>query len=204
MRETGVQSLSQEDLLEKEMATHSSILACKIPWTEEPGRLPFKGSQRVGHDWATKHMCVVMSSLTSQAIKRGAVRQTEMNNLASEEEYLCKPFISYFFKFYFIFKLYNIVLVLPYIKMNPPQTYTCSPSWTLLPPPSPYHPSGSSQCTSPKHPVSCIEPGLVTRFIHAIIHISMPFSQIISSFPSPTESKRLFYNCGFVVEPEVW
>ena len=55
------------------------------------------------------------------------------------------------FLFYFIFKLYNIVLVLPYIKMNPPQAYMCSPSWTLLPPPSPYHPSGSSQCTSPKH-----------------------------------------------------
>ena len=36
--------------------------------------------------------------------------------------------------------------------MNPPQVYMCSPSWTLLPPPSPYHPSGSSQCTSPKHP----------------------------------------------------
>ena len=39
---------------------------------------------------------------------------------------------------------------------NPPQIHTCSPSGTLLPPPSPYHPSGSSQCTSPKHPVSCI------------------------------------------------
>ena len=38
--------------------------------------------------------------------------------------------------------------------MNPPRVYICSPSWTLLPPPSPYHPSGSSQCTSPKHPVS--------------------------------------------------
>ena len=110
----------------------------------------------------------------------------------------------YLFFFYFIFKLYNIVLVLPYIKMNPPQVYTCSPSWTLLPPPSPYHPSGSSQCTSPKHLVSCIESGLVTRFIYDIIHISMPFSQIISPFPSPTESKRLFYNGGFVVEPEVW
>ena len=57
------------------------------------------------------------------------------------------------FKFYFIFKLYIIVLVLPNIKMNPPQVYMCYPSWTLLPPPSPYHPSGSSQCTSPKHPV---------------------------------------------------
>ena len=41
---------------------------------------------------------------------------------------------------------------MPNIKMNPPQVYMCSPSWTLLPPPSPYHPSGSSQCTSPKHP----------------------------------------------------
>ena len=93
----------------------------------------------------------------------------------------------------FIFKLYNIVLVLPYIEMNPPQAYMCSPSWMLLPPPSPYHPSGSSQCTSPKHPVSCIEPGLVTHFIYDIIHILMPFSQIISPPPSPTGSKRLFY-----------
>ena len=50
MWETRVQSLGQEDLLEKEMATHSSILAWKIPWTEEPGRLQSMGSQRVGHD----------------------------------------------------------------------------------------------------------------------------------------------------------
>ena len=64
-----------------------------------------------------------------------------------------------------------------------------------LRPPSPYHPSGSSQCTSPKHPVSCIEPGLAIRFIYDIIHVSMPFSQIIppSPSPTPTESKRLFY-----------
>ena len=49
MHETQVQSLGREDLLEKEMATHSSILAWKIPW-EEPGRLQSMGSQRVGHD----------------------------------------------------------------------------------------------------------------------------------------------------------
>ena len=48
------------------------------------------------------------------------------------------------FFFYFIFKLYIIVLVLPNIKMNPPQVYMCSPSRTLLPLPSPYHPSGPS------------------------------------------------------------
>ena len=76
-----------------------------------------------------------------------------------------------FFKFYFIFKLYNIVLVLPNIEMNPPQVYLCSPSWTLLPPSSPYHPSGSSQCTSPKHPVSCIKPGLATHFISVLLNL---------------------------------
>ena len=50
MQETQVQSLGREDLLEKEMATHSSILDWKIPWMEEPGRLQSLGSQRVGHD----------------------------------------------------------------------------------------------------------------------------------------------------------
>ena len=50
MRETWVRSLGREDTLEKEMATHSSILAWRIPWTEEPGRLQSTGSQRVGHD----------------------------------------------------------------------------------------------------------------------------------------------------------
>ena len=50
MRETLVRPLGQEDLLEKEMATHSSILAWQIPWMEEPGGLQSKGLQRVGHD----------------------------------------------------------------------------------------------------------------------------------------------------------
>ena len=50
MQETQVRSLGQEDPLEKEMATHSSILAWRIPWSEEPDRLQSMGSQRVGHD----------------------------------------------------------------------------------------------------------------------------------------------------------
>ena len=50
MRETWVQSLGQEDLLEKEVAAHSSILAWRIPLTGEPGGLPSMGSHRVGHD----------------------------------------------------------------------------------------------------------------------------------------------------------
>ena len=53
MQETWVRSLDWEDPLEKEMATHSSILAWRIPWTEEPGGLQSTGSQRVGHDWTT-------------------------------------------------------------------------------------------------------------------------------------------------------
>ena len=53
MRETWVWSLGWEDVLEKEVATHSSTLAWKILWTEEPGRLQSMGSQRVGHDWVT-------------------------------------------------------------------------------------------------------------------------------------------------------
>ena len=53
MWETWVWSLGWDDPLEKEMATHSSILAWKIPWTEDPGRLQSMGSQRVGHNWAT-------------------------------------------------------------------------------------------------------------------------------------------------------
>ena len=53
MRETWVRSLGREDPLEKEMTTYSSILAWRIPWTEEPGGLQSMGSQRVGHDWET-------------------------------------------------------------------------------------------------------------------------------------------------------
>ena len=53
MLETRVWSLGQEDPLEKGMTTHSTILAWRIPWTEEPGGLQSMGLQRVGHDWAT-------------------------------------------------------------------------------------------------------------------------------------------------------
>ena len=92
-------------------------------------------------------------------------------------------------------------MVLPYINMNPPRVYMSSQSWTPLPPLSPYHLSGSSQCTSPKHPVSCIEPRLVICFLYDNIHVSMPFSQIIppSPSPSPTESKSLFFTSVFLL-----
>ena len=56
MQETHIRSLGGEDPLEKEMATHSSILAWRIPWTEEPGGPQSTGSQRVGHDVVTKQI----------------------------------------------------------------------------------------------------------------------------------------------------
>ena len=101
-------------------------------------------------------------------------------------------FFFLFFKFYFIL-LYNTVLVLPYISMNLSWVYMRSQSWSPPPHPSPYHLSGSSQCTSPKHPVSCIEPILAIHFLYDIIHVSMPFSQITPPSPSRTEFIRLLY-----------
>ena len=60
IQETQVRSLGQEDPLEKKMATHSSILAWRIPWTEEPGRLQSMRSQRVGHNWAANTFTFMM------------------------------------------------------------------------------------------------------------------------------------------------
>ena len=85
------------------------------------------------------------------------------------------------------------MLVLPYIDMNPPRVYMSSQSWTPLPPPTTYYLSGSSLCTSHKHPESFIEHRLAIRFLPDSIHVSMPFSQITPPSSSPTESKILFY-----------
>ena len=63
-----VPSLGQEDPPEREMATHSSILACRIPWTEAPGGLQSMGSHRVGHDLATKHACTASQLLGIKCI----------------------------------------------------------------------------------------------------------------------------------------
>ena len=98
--------------------------------------------------------------------------------------------VSFFF-FYFIL-LYNTVLVLPYIDMNPPRVYMSSQSWISLSPPTPYHLSGSSPCTSPKHPVSCIEHRLAIRFLHDSIHVMYVCNTYNAILPHhPTLSLRV-------------
>ena len=80
MRETQVQSSGQVDPLEKEMTTHSSTPAWKIPWTEVPGRLHSMGSQRVRHDRATSQ-----ASLAAQSVKNlPAVQETQVQSLGWE------------------------------------------------------------------------------------------------------------------------
>ena len=106
---------------------------------------------------------------------------------------LRQPF-WFFFIFFFLllfFLLYNIILVLPYINMHLPQVYMCSQSWTPLPPPSPYHPSGSSQCTSPKLPVSWIEPGLAIHFLYNIIYIWISSNEVDETGAYYTEWSKL-------------
>jgi len=80
MWETWVRFLGQEDPLEKEMAIHSSAIAWKIPWTEEPGRLQSMGSQRVGHNWTTSlslHYCIGRQTLYHLATREALVLHSE-------------------------------------------------------------------------------------------------------------------------------
>ena len=164
-QETQVRSLRGEDPLEKGMATHFSLLAWRIPWIEES-----RGLQSI---------------------------ELQESDIAEMTEYALFYNTILFFYFFVLFWFLFYFLTLQYcigfaIYQN--ESATGIHVFPILNhPPSPYRPSGSSQCTSPKHPVSCIEPGLATRFIYDIIHVSMPFSQIIPPSPSPTESKRLFY-----------
>ena len=91
MWETWVQSLGWEDPLEKEMATHSSILAWKISWTQEPGGLQFMGSQRVGDNWAT-NTCLLIYLLQESLGKVSTVLEVipgkEMESASKHKEHL--------------------------------------------------------------------------------------------------------------------
>ena len=85
MQETWVRSLGQEDPLEKEMVTHSSILAWRIPWMEEPGRLQSMGSQRVRHDWVTSLRSVETEPCTVAAVDL----QHSLREFRVERDTLC-------------------------------------------------------------------------------------------------------------------
>ena len=101
--------------------------------------------------------------------------------------------------FHFIFLLF--FLTLQYcigFAIHQHESSTGVHVFTILkppPPPSPYHPSGSSQCTSPKLPVSCIEPGLAIHFLYDIIYVLMPFSQIIPLSLFHRVQKTVLYIC---------
>ena len=88
MWETRVQSLGQEDLLEKEMAVHSSMLAWKIPWTEEPGRLQFMGLQRVSHDCVTSLSFFLVLLLTLENFLKEDANQ-QNNSMHTATFYVC-------------------------------------------------------------------------------------------------------------------
>ena len=79
--------------------------------------------------------------------------------------------------------------------MNHPQVYMCPPSQISLPPHTPTHPSGLSQCTGFEFSVPCIKPGLVICFTYGNIHVSMLLSQIIPPLPSPRVQKSVLYIC---------
>ena len=92
MQETRVQSLGWEDPLEKEMATHSNILAWRITWMGEPGRLQSMGSKRVGHDWATFTFTLISQMLLFWGTGQGtllSVFMTVFDSLLSWEDFIC-------------------------------------------------------------------------------------------------------------------
>ena len=115
MWETQVWTLGWEDPLEKEMATHSSILAWRIPWTEEPGGLPSTGLQRVGHDWAT--------SLHFNLL--------EPQCYYFQSTVLLTLFLSFTFPFtnFFISVLFKYIFVLPLLFSFFLYVYIHRPSW---------------------------------------------------------------------------
>jgi len=133
--------------------------------------LPFKDFNSV--------TCIISASLKGwQAGRWGQypkIRAVLRQTIESFPDFWATGFLEgalHFFLILFFFLNFTILYWFCQISKWIRHRYT---SWTLLPPPSPYHPFGSSQCTSPKHPVSCVEPGLATHFIHDIIHVSMPF-----------------------------
>ena len=102
------------------------------------------------------------------------------------------PIFFFFLKAYLLYFFLTLQYCIGFVILQHESTTGIHVFPIPNPPPSLYHPSGSSQCTSPKHPVSCIKPGLETHFIYDIIHVSMPFSFLNifhSKLPDPTSAE---------------
>ena len=122
MRETGVQSLGQEDPLEKAVTTHSSTLTWKTPWMEEPGRLQSMGSQRVRHNWATLlHFTLNEGILLCQKLNLD-IRNSKLKCYTKSIIWLTKSiiwsifnvFVPILFKINWMWLKFNICAVLLY------------------------------------------------------------------------------------------
>ena len=163
------------------MATHSSILAWKIPWTEESGRLWPIGSHRSGHDSGDlAHVPTYLPTLDESE-----PHKVRLGNLVFFFFSSLLVFLFIYYKFiYFSWRPISLQYCIGFAihQHESAMGIHVFPILNPLPSPSLYHPSGSSQGTSPKHPVSCIEPGLAIRFTYNIIHVSMPFSQLVICF----------------------
>ena len=169
----------------------SSLISLSVYVPEKNMLAPWKLTQDSGELLQEAYISVLFSDDSLTDFQTDFSWRIVTNIAASNLE-------SSFYNFCFHLKWLSFFLIILFFKFTILYWFSHILKWihhryTCVPPPSPYHPSGSSQCTSPKHPVSCIEPGLVTHFMYVIIHVSMPFSQIIPPSPSPTESKRLFY-----------
>ena len=167
------------------MATHSSSLAWKIPWTDEPGGLQSMESQRVTQlSTNITHVVYIPEKppkYVSCLIVKFSIKDwlryiwkiliiwieifwkyRTLVRMDSEKLYFKKIYKFIYFNWRLISLHYYIGFA---IHWHESTTNThVFPFWTPIPPPSPSHSSGSSQCTSPEHPVSWIEPGLAIYF----------------------------------------
>ena len=94
VQKTQVRSLSQADPLEKEMATHASILAWRVPWTEEPGKLWSTGSQRVGHKWETNTLHLLWNSVYYRASQVALVVKSATANAGDTKRLGFDPWVG--------------------------------------------------------------------------------------------------------------
>ena len=139
----------------------------------------------------------VLNRVTFLMEKRCSELQQRKNQLAQRYDMVnskanaCFSFLSFFFFIVYFTLQYCIRFAIHWHEST--TDVHEFPNMNPLPHPTPYHLSGSSPCTSPKYPVSCIEHRLAIHFLHDSIHVSMPFSQIIPPSPSPSESKSPLY-----------